>query len=114
MPVVTFTRAFLLMFAGPLIWVAHFLFVYVLNGVVCARPAVQAEWLGIGATSWGINIATIVAISAIAAIQLRIRARSTQAGNPDFIDWLAAMLSLLAVIAIIWETLPIFLVPACE
>lgn len=114
MHALTFTRTFLLMFSGPLIWAAHFLFIYVLNGVVCARPAAQVEWLGIGAASWGINAATIVAIGAIAAIQLRIKTRQTQAGNPDFIDWITTTLSLLSAIAIIWQTLPVFLVPACE
>ena len=113
MPALTFTRTFLLMFSGPLIWAAHFLFIYVLNGVVCARPTAQVGWFGIGATSWGINVASIVAIGAIGAIQLRIKARQTAADNPDFVAWMTATLSLLSVIAIIWETLPVFLVPAC-
>lgn len=113
MHALTFTRTFLIMFSGPLIWAAHFLFIYVLNGIVCARPAAQVEWLGIGAASWGINAATIVAIGTIAAIHLRIQARKTEADNPDFIAWIAAALSLLSIVAILWETLPVFLVPAC-
>lgn len=107
----TFTHDFLLLFSGPLIWAVHFVAIYSFNGILCARTAAQASWLGVGIATWGIGGAGILAIAAIAAC-LAVEPR----GAPDshgFVRWVTIGLGWLAIVAIVWETLPVFLVPAC-
>lgn len=107
-----FTRSFLLIFSGPIIWAVHFLAIYGLTGIVCARPATaRLLWLGMNAASWGTLAASLVAVSMIGIISLRTYpgSRSEYAFTP----WMAVALGMLSIIAILWETLGVFLVPAC-
>lgn len=106
-----FTRSFLLMFSGPLIWAGHFLAVYVLAALACARRFAQIEWLGTGVTQWGIGLMTVLAIGAIAAILLAQRRQEGQA--PPFVAWTTLALGWLSVLAIAWAALPAYIVPAC-
>lgn len=109
----SFTRVFLLMLSGPIIWAAHFLFVYGFTGIVCARPAFHIEWMGVSITAWMVSIATLLSIAAIGAVQVRMRKRVPSAGDQRFVPVMTCMLALLAVVAIVWETLPAFIVPPC-
>lgn len=109
----SFARAFLLMLAGPIIWAAHFLFIYSFVGVVCARPALHVKWMGAAMSSWVIVAASLLALAAMAVIYLRLRGSMPRTGDPAFLPWLAGTLSLLSAVAIIWETLPVLLVPPC-
>lgn len=108
-----FTRRMLLLFSAPIIWAMHFLAVYGFTGILCARPALQQTWLGIGAMVWGIGLASAVAVAAIAAIHRHSWRACRQNSGPDFIAGTGAALGLLSVIAVVWETLPLFLVPPC-
>jgi hypothetical protein len=110
-----FARVFLFILAGPIIWAAHFLFIYAVNGVACARPALIEDWLGLAASSWIIVAASLLALSAMVVVHLRLRLRTRMPLLEDagFLPGLAAMLSLLSAVAIVWETLPIALAPAC-
>lgn len=114
MQATSFTRNMLIMLAGPLIWAAHFLAIYVFTGIVCARPALQAEWLGMNVAGWGTLAATIAAFIAMAAILLRLHPGQTDQDNRRFIRWMSLALGLLSAIAIAWESVPVFLVPACS
>ncbi|OGB21206.1 MAG: hypothetical protein A3I66_02425 [Burkholderiales bacterium RIFCSPLOWO2_02_FULL_57_36] len=101
------------MFSGPLIWAVHFVAIYGFIGIVCARPAMNLVWLGIGIATWGVIGAGFAAIAAIAAVYLRIKPRDAAPDNRSFIRWMSLTLSLLSAIAVVWETMAIFLVPAC-
>lgn len=107
-----FTHDILLLLAGPVVWAVHFLAIYGFTGVVCARPVAHPGWLGIGLGSWGVGLAGLVAIAALAA-WLRMRPRTEEPHNSRFVRWVSVGLGLLAVVAIVWETLSIFLVPGC-
>lgn len=109
----SFTHNFLLLFAGPLIWAVHFVVIYGFIGIVCARPPASAGWLGIGIPVWGITAASLIAIAALMIIYLTVKPRDTLRDNHIFIRWMSLTLSLLSMIAIIWETLAAFLVPVC-
>ena len=109
----SFPRTFLFMLSGPIIWAVHFLFVYTVNGIHCARPAMDGVWMGLPAPLWIIVAASLLALLAMAAIFLRLRSRMPRTACPGFIPWLAGALSLLSAVAIVWETLPVLLVPAC-
>ncbi len=108
-----FSRTFLFMLAGPIIWAAHFLFIYSVHGVACARPTLHGAWAGIPVSSWIIVGASLLALIAMALIYLRLRTRMPHIGDPGFLPWLAGTLSLLSAVAIIWETIPVLWVPAC-
>lgn len=106
-----FTRAFLLLFSGPMIWAGHFLAVYVLAALVCARGVAHVEWFGGGIAQWGIGAMTLAAVAAIGAIALR--QRRTEGQIPPFVAWATLTLGWLSVLAIIWEALPTYVVPTC-
>jgi NO-binding membrane sensor protein with MHYT domain len=110
----SFTHNFLLMFSGPLIWAVHFVSIYGFTGILCARPPVSLEWLGVGAAVWVIAAASMLAIMAMAALYLFAKPRDAAPDNRVFIRWMSATLSLLSGIAIVWEALAAFLVPLCK
>lgn len=109
----SFSRVFLVMLAGPIIWAVHFLFIYAVNGVACARPAMHDTWAGLSVSSWIIVAASLLALCAMALIYLRHHARMPQLAHPGFLSWLAGGLNLLSAVAVVWETMPVLLVPAC-
>lgn len=108
-----YSHAFLVVLAGPIIWAVHFLFIYAVNGVACARPASYDMWAGFPVSSWIIVAASLLALCAMALIYGRRHTRLPQLGHPGFLSWLAGALSLLSALAVIWETIPVLLVPAC-
>lgn len=109
----SFTRDFLRLFSGPIIWAIHFLAVYGFTGVLCARPALHAQWLGIGLLEWGIGSAGIAALALLALIHIGMWRRQAMKSNAAFVVRTGAALALLSAVAIIWESLPLLLVPAC-
>jgi hypothetical protein len=108
-----FSRALLFMLASPIIWAAHFVFIYAVNGVACARPALHGVWAGIPVSGWIIVAASVLALVAMALVYWRQRTDMLRTGEPGFLAWLARMLSLLLAVAVVWETMPVLLVPAC-
>lgn len=87
--------------AGVIVWVLHFGFIYGVTALACARglPAV---------VPWVIGGATAVAGAACLALIARERRRQ------GFEAWLAIGVAAAALLAIVWETLPVFMVPICR
>lgn len=108
----TFAHDILLLFAGPLVWAVHFVAIYGLTGVVCARAGSAGRWLGWPWEAWAIVAAGLVATAALAAC-VRSRPRSELADNRRFLRWTSLALCALALLAIVWETLAVLLVPGC-
>jgi hypothetical protein len=106
----SFTRDFLVLFAAPALWLVHFLLAYGLTGLICARPSTENRALNESVLAWVLGAAAIIAIGMIAAIHWRT---VRQARSPRFVLHISAMLGLLASLAIVWETLPVFMLPAC-
>lgn len=110
---ISFSRAFPFMLAGPIIWAGHYLFVYAINGIACARPALYSTWMDVPVSSWIIIAVSLLALAAMTLIHLRLRAPMRDTANGAFLPWLAGALTLLSGVAVIWETMPVLLVPAC-
>jgi len=108
MHVSRFTRDFLLLFSAPIIWVVHFLFVYGFTGIACARGFAHVQWFGTDTVAVAILGATFAAIVFIVLTLVRI-----PAGTDAFLRWSTIGLGLLSAVAVVWETLPVPLVPAC-
>lgn len=111
---VGFLRSFFATLAGPLVWAGHFLFVYGFNGVICARPALQSHWLGLPWSSWVICGASTLALAAMALLHYRLCGRLPAVGEPRFLPNLARALTLLSALAVVWETVPVVMLPACR
>ncbi len=114
---VRFASATPRMLSGLMIWAAHFLVIYVFTALACARRFADLSWLGIGVVPWVIGTATLAATAAtLVVIGLAVRdARSSTSRNNmlSFVPWMTAALGGLALMAILWEALPVLLVPAC-
>lgn len=103
----------LFLIAGPVIWLAHYLLIYAINAVACARLPLGDTWMGMPVSSWAIVAASALALGAMAVVGLRQR-KQVQAGTlPEFHAWLTAALCLLSAVAVAWETLPVFLASVC-
>jgi hypothetical protein len=113
MQVPYFTRTLLLMTSGPLIWAVHFLFIYVVTALVCARPEAASAWLETALLEWVLGIATAVAIALILWITLRGLKSGGIKQNVRFVEWSALALGALSIYAIVLDVLPVLLVPAC-
>lgn len=107
------THDLLLLLAGPIVWAVHFIAIYGLNGVVCARRGSAGQWAGMAWEAWAIVAAGVVAVALLAA-WTAARPRSEGEHSRRFVRWTSLALSALAVLAIAWESLAVFLVPACS
>ncbi len=97
------------MSAPLLIWAGHFLVIYALTAIACARS------FGVGVVSSGIAAATLIATgAALFTIRAALSQRRREAGDmAAFVRWMSAAAGGLALVAILWEALPVLIVPAC-
>jgi hypothetical protein len=98
------------MLSGALVWALHFMTIYVFTALACARGFAEVRWLGVTLVSWTIGAATAIALAAAVTIIALALRESRPAG---FNAWMTASVAALAAIAIVWETLPALMVPAC-
>lgn len=105
----------LFLIAGPSIWMLHFLAIYIVNALGCARPhaALALPAFGLPLSSWLILAGTALALAAMAVIAARQSGRVRTLGLDAFHAWLTGALCLLSALAVIWQTVPVFLVAAC-
>lgn len=117
-PSIRFAAVTARMLGGLLIWTAHFGVIYILNTLACARGFSGPGWLGLGTVTWGIGIATLLALlgaGGLAGAALRrIRRREPREdANDHFVDWMTAAVGAAALVGILWDALPVLIVPAC-
>ena len=94
-------RQILFMSSGVTVWALHFAAIYGLSALACARG-----WRGLVVPSTVVStVLASIAIGVILAVALPRRAQ--------FEYWMSACLAALALVAIVWEALPVLMVPAC-
>lgn len=108
-----FTRAFLLLLSGPLIWVAHLLLIYVFTALACARQFAHVQWLGVGVVTLFIGVPTVAALGGMAALQAKQPPAEIAPDSAGFVRWTNMALSGLSALAVVWQALPAMIVPAC-
>jgi hypothetical protein len=117
MALICFTRAILRMLSGLMIWAAYFLVIYVFTALACARRFADLSWLGIGVVPWVIGTATLAAATTtLVVIGLAVhdaRLKTSRNNMSSFVPWMTAAFGGLALVAILWEALPVLLVPTC-
>ena len=91
--------AALRMALGVMVWAAHFALVYGFTALACARGFASAA-------PWVVGAATLVAALAALAII------ATNASS-EFTRWMTAAIASLALVAVVWEGIPAFIVPTC-
>lgn len=96
----TFTRATLRMYAGVIVWGLHFGVLYAMTAYACARGG---SWVQGAVLAAGI-------VAGIACVFLMVRGWRRR---ERFEEGVAAGVAALALLAIVWETIPVFLVPSC-
>ena len=87
------------MSSGVIVWALHFAVIYGFTALACAR--------GFGATApWAVGAVTLVAAALAAVIMAKNFSR-------EFTRWMSAAVAAAALVAILWEGLSAFMVPAC-
>lgn len=90
------------MVAGVVIWALHFAAIYAFTGVACARHVP-------GPVPLAIALATLVGAGACALIVIaELRQRQ------GFESWMTGGLAAVALLAIVWEAVPVLVVTPCE
>jgi len=113
---------------GPMVWVAHFLSIYVFTALACARGFFEVEALGLGIVPLVGGALTLVAVALIvdAGVLSWRRWHAAQgeeqpphddnhpASRRRFMAYAGLLLSGIALIATIWEALPILFLTTCR
>ena len=97
----TFGTAVLRISAGVLVWGLHFTAMYGFTALACARGWTAAVVPGVLLTT---GIAVLLTAAVIMAGLRRRR---------EFESWLGAWIGGFALIAILYEAAPLFIIPAC-
>ncbi|MDF2780520.1 MAG: hypothetical protein K0S96_324 [Geminicoccaceae bacterium] len=118
--------------AGPLVWTAHFLALYVFTAIACAQGFFHHEVLGLRLGLLVGGALTVLAIGLIldgmfiswrrwqgrgsedAPQPLPPHDRNDPASRRRFMAYAALLLSGIALIATVWETLPILFFASCR
>lgn len=113
------SKAFL-MFGGLLIWAAHFMFVYSANAVACARGFTHITVLGVGLVPFTLILATLLALLATGYLLYTalswsgpLRGEANDDPASAFLRQITIVLTLIAMIAIVWNALPASIVTPC-
>ncbi len=96
---------------GFFVWAAHFLVVYVGAALACALAPHAAG--SSAALQTALVLATIVAASVLVLHGSRRYRRQGNAPDERFPAAVAIGCDAIALVAIVWQLFPIFLVPAC-
>jgi len=116
--------------AGPLIWSVHFLSIYVFTAIACAHGFFHDEILGIRTVPLVGSAFSLIAIALIAdAIYVSWRrwreapdgeqplppdADNDPASRRRFMAYAGLLLSGIALIATVWQTLPVYFFASCR
>jgi hypothetical protein len=120
MPAALFTPTFAYMLGGLIIWSIRFVGAYSFTAIACSRGWTEELFAGLRLIPLGVGLMTLAAILGCIAIVFwalaRVRFRAPDVDveeNTRFVHFIAATVAVLALVAMIWETLPVLLIPAC-
>lgn len=104
-------RWFLPIAAPMLPWAAHFVVVYSLQGLACARgwPEAGARLALVGAT-----VVALLVLSWIGMRAWRCHRAARERAGEALMAWLVLALTALALVATLFTSLPILLLTPCE
>jgi hypothetical protein len=118
--------------AGPLVWTVHFLSLYVFTAIACAKGFFYEEILGVRVVQlFGAAVTVVAIVLILDALVLSYRRwrgipadgqpaplpphdKNDVASRRRFMAYAGLLLSGLALIATIWETLPLVFFTTCQ
>lgn len=98
-PGFSFPATALRMSSGVIVWALHFALVYGYTALACAR-------------GFGASVPSVVGGATAAAALIALGLILANLGH-EFTRWMSAALAAAALLAIVWEGLSVFMVPAC-
>lgn len=113
------------LFIAPLIWATHFLAIYGFTALACARKGtadwVGANWVEVAAVPWFVGAATLIAAALLLLIIRQASRQAIRNGRSaevpvvkGFVSWLTIGIAALSLLAVMWDALPVLLVPICQ
>jgi hypothetical protein len=105
--------------AGLVIWAAHFTAIYAVSAFACERGWAARPLFGLPWVAALVGIATVVALTLLAfAFRPALtapRAPMLDGGEaePQFTRWFAGSAGVLAALAVVFQALPVLLLPGC-
>ena len=114
---------------GPMVWVAHFLTVYIFTAIACARGFFHADLLGVGVVPLVGGLATLAAAALIVDAFVVSWRRWRGGGAPPalpphdqtgvasrrrFMAFSGMLLCGASLIATVWEALPVVFFSSCR
>ena len=102
------------LFIGPAVWFAHFTVVYGAEALICTPPIGSPRamvWTGLAATAVALGALTIFSV-ALWHERVPEEAPHEHTGAA-FLRSAPLLLAVLAMLAVIWTSLPIATLPAC-
>jgi hypothetical protein len=104
----------LFIWGGLLIWAADFLFIYAFAALACARRFADERIAGFGVVQVATLASSVAALTATAWLMRNARRELRERPAARFHAFLAAALSGLAVLAIVWTALPPLMSGTCD
>jgi hypothetical protein len=111
----------LFMIGGLLVWAAHFAVAYGFTAVACAKGFATARVLGIAIIPFVIGAATLLAWAATGVVLWSALSSTVQQRSPQysevtekFLQYTAAVIAVLSIVAIAWNALPVLVVVPCS
>ena len=113
-----FPALFAGMMAAFLIWAVHFLAIYGINGLICARNLDGLDLFGLPLAVALVLAATVAALlleGGVLLVALRSGGPAARAsdGPRRFVRWFTVLSAVGALLAILWNGLPALQLPAC-
>lgn len=116
----TFFTPLLVTVSGLLIWAAHFTLLYAINALSCERVWMHRQVLGMDLAMLlmiAVTLAVVLALVVIGALAALGRTPDLpEAANrrtSQFLRKLTVTVSALSLVAVVYQTAAIFVVPAC-
>lgn len=113
------TLQVMVMLGGMIAWAVQFTIVYGMTSTLCGRGWADATLFGIGIVPFTILTTTLAALAA-AAILLIVSLREDRqlrhqpvSATDRFLSHSGVLINGLSLIAILWNGLPAFILPAC-
>lgn len=109
----------LLSVAGLVVWAGHFALVYAASALACERGLLGRTLLGLPLVPAVVGLATLLALALLALVLRPALADPDMAlteggeAEPRFTRWFAASTAVLAALAVVFEAVPVLLLPGC-
>jgi hypothetical protein len=100
------------LFVGPVVWFLHLALLYGAEALICTPPVGSGAammWLSIAATATALG--TLVFLAAVPAP--RGDRRPSEHTGAAYLHNTTLLLALLSAVGVIWNALPVALVPVC-